>query len=113
MVRWKGPRVCAAPANGSTTSALNRFATADIDRTAAGLVRRNDEADDIARQRLDTGRPVTRGRRGDRQRMPVVAGQFGDLPRRKAFRLAAEPLGAGFRRQHAPGGLEKIAAGIV
>jgi hypothetical protein len=27
MVRWKGPRVCAAPANGSTTPHLKRFAT--------------------------------------------------------------------------------------
>jgi hypothetical protein len=27
MVRWNGPRVCAAPANGNTTPALKRRAT--------------------------------------------------------------------------------------
>ena len=46
---------------------------ADIDRTAAGLVRRNDEADDIARQRFDPRRAVARGRRGNRQRLVALS----------------------------------------
>ena len=48
MVRWNGPRVCAAPANGSTTPALKLAhlgdaiepggVATDVDRAAAGLL---------------------------------------------------------------------------
>jgi hypothetical protein len=46
---------------------------ADVDRAAAVPVRGDDEADDVARERLDPGRAVPCGRRGDRQGVPVLA----------------------------------------
>jgi hypothetical protein len=45
--------------------------------------------------------------------MPVVSGQFSGLPWRKAFSVSAEPLRADFRREHAPGGFEKIAPRVI
>jgi hypothetical protein len=45
--------------------------------------------------------------------VPVLAGQFGDLPGGKAFGMTAEPLRTDFRRQHALGGFEKIAPRMI
>ena len=53
------------------------------------------------------------GRRCNRERVAVLAGQFGDLPRGKAFGMPTEPLCADFRRQHALGGFEKIAPRMI
>ena len=56
---------------------------------------------------------MPRRRCSDGQRMPVLALQLRGGPWRKAFDVAAEPLGAGFRRQHAPCFFEKLAAGMI
>ncbi len=83
----------------------------DVDRPhARGL---EDEADDIAGERFDAGRPVPRRRRGDAQAAAVGRRQVRRLPRRQPERIAAEPLGASLGREHAAGLRQEMAAAVI
>src|SRR5262245_4166934 len=80
-----------APGDFGDTVEPGRVA-ADIDRPRRSVACRDDEADDIARQRLNPGRAVARGRGGDRQRMAIAAPELGGGPRGKTFGATAEAL---------------------
>src|SRR6185369_14687818 len=64
----------------------------EVDRPAAWW--NEHEADDIAGQRLDPGRPVPGGRRGDLQRSIAGLRKFWLLPGRQPLDGRAEPVGA-------------------